>query len=458
MSLRLRLTILYTIVVGIVLVLASVMVFSLVSAFLLDQVNTSLTQTATDLIGVLRVDNRNQFDYRSVANFRPDDNIVYQVWGDNRVLQISYPWSQKDPLDDQGLWAGEMVFTTEYTPGSNLQVLSVPLKTERGPSGVLQIGYKLDFIDMTRRTLASVLTMLTLLAMFIAAFAAWMVTGHTLEPLEMVTNVATHIIRADDLQRRIPITGPQDDEVGRLINAFNQTLERLESLFNSQRRFLADVSHELRTPLTVIKGNIGLIRKYKKVDEETLLSIDTEVDRLTRLVGDLLLLGQAETGNLVLNLEKVALDTLLLEVYQQMKTLAGERVKLEIVEIDQVEVSGDKDRLKQVLLNLVGNAVHYSRAGGEVKLSLRREAARAVIVVEDNGPGIPAEDLPHIFERFYRGEKSRKRSPDSGYGLGLSIAYWIIENHQGGIEVESEINKGSRFILWLPIDSPDPVL
>jgi len=458
MSLSLRLTILYTIVVGIVLVLASVMVFSLVSAFLLDQVNTSLAQTAASLIEVLRVDNRNQFDIRSVANFRPADNIVYQVWGDNRVLQISYPWTQKDPLDDQGLWAGKMVFTADYAPGSNLQVLSVPLKTERGPSGVLQIGYKLDLINMTRRTLASVLTMLTLLAMFIAAFAAWMVTGHTLEPLEMVTNVATHIIRADDLQRRIPITGPQDDEVGRLINAFNQTLERMESLFNSQRRFLADVSHELRTPLTVIKGNIGLIRKYKKVDEETLLSIDTEVDRLTRLVGDLLLLGQAETGKLVLNLEKVALDTLLLEVYQQMKTLAGERVKLEIVEIDQVEVSGDKDRLKQVLLNLVGNAVHYSRAGGEVKLSLRREAARAVIVVEDNGTGIPAEDLPHIFERFYRGEKSRTRSPDSGYGLGLSIAYWIIENHQGGIEVESEINKGSRFIVWLPINPPDPVL
>ncbi|WP_075061450.1 sensor histidine kinase [Ornatilinea apprima] len=458
MSLRLRLTILYTIVVGIVLVLASVMVFSLVSAFLLDQVNTSLAQTAASLIEVLRVDNRNQFDIRSVANFRPADNIVYQVWGDNRVLQISYPWAQKDPLDDQGLWAGKMVFTADYAPGSNLQVLSVPLKTERGPSGVLQIGYKLDLINMTRRTLASVLTMLTLLAMFIAAFAAWMVTGHTLEPLEIVTNVATHIIRADDLQRRIPITGPQDDEVGRLINAFNQTLERMESLFNSQRRFLADVSHELRTPLTVIKGNIGLIRKYKKVDEETLLSIDAEVDRLTRLVGDLLLLGQAETGKLVLNLEKVALDTLLLEVYQQMKTLAGERVKLEIVEIDQVEVSGDKDRLKQVLLNLVGNAVHYSRAGGEVKLSLRREAARAVIVVEDDGTGIPAEDLPHIFERFYRGEKSRTRSPDSGYGLGLSIAYWIIENHQGGIEVESEINKGSRFIVWLPINPPDPVL
>lgn len=458
MSLRLRLTILYTIVVGIVLVLASVMVFSLVSAFLLDQVNTSLAQTATSLIEVLRVDNHNQFDIRNVADFRPADNIVYQVWGDNRVLQISYPWTLKDPLDDQGLWAGEMVFTAEYAPGSNLQVLSVPLKTERGPSGVLQIGYKLDFINMTRRTLASVLTMLTLLAMFIAAFAAWMVTGHTLEPLEMVTNVATHIIRADDLQRRIPNTGPQDDEVGRLINAFNQTLERMESLFNSQRRFLADVSHELRTPLTVIKGNIGLIRKYKKVDEETLLSIDTEVDRLTRLVGDLLLLGQAETGKLVLNLEKVALDTLLLEVYQQMKTLAGERVKLELLEIDQVEVSGDKDRLKQVLLNLVGNAVLYSRMEGEVKLSLRREAVRAVIVVEDNGPGIPAEDLPHIFERFYRGEKSRKRSPDSGHGLGLSIAYWIIENHQGGIEVESEIHKGSRFIVWLPINPPDAVL
>lgn len=458
MSLRLRLTVLYAIVVGVVLVLASILVYSLVSAFLLDQVNTNLIQTARELIPVLRVNSRNQFDIRSLATFRPDDNIVYQVWGDNRELQLAYPITILDPLDEEGLWAGKMFFNSVLGTENNLQVLSVPLETERGPSGILQIGYKLDFINITRRTLASVLTMLTLLAMFISALAAWVVTRHALEPLEMVTNVATHITHADDLQRRIPTTGPVDDEVGRLIDSFNATMERLESLFNSQKRFLADVSHELRTPLTVIKGNIGIMRKYKKVDEELLISIDAEVDRLTRLVGDLLLLVQAETGKLILNLETISLDTLMLEVFQQMKTLAGEKMKISIEEIDQVEVIGDKDRLKQVMLNLVGNAIHYSRAEGEIKLSLRREGARAVFTVEDNGPGIAEEDLPHIFERFYRGEKSRTRSRNSGYGLGLSIAYWIVQNHNGGIEVESELNKGSRFIVWLPIEQPGKVI
>jgi len=458
MSLRLRLSVLYTIVVGVVLVLVSILVYSLVSAFLLDQVNTNLIQTARELIPVLRVNSRNQFDIRSLATFHPDDNIVYQVWGDNRELQLAFPITILDPLDEEGLWAGKLVFNSVLGTENNLQVLSVPLETERGPSGILQIGYKLDFINITRRTLASVLTMLTLLAMFISALAAWVVTRHALEPLEMVTNVATHITHADDLQRRIPTTGPVDDEVGRLINSFNATMERLESLFNSQKRFLADVSHELRTPLTVIKGNIGIMRKYKKVDEELLVSIDAEVDRLTRLVGDLLLLVQAETGKLILNLETISLDTLMLEVFQQMKTLAGEKMKISIEELDQVEVIGDKDRLKQVMLNLVGNAIHYSQPEGNIKLSLRREGARAVFVVEDNGPGIAEEDLPHIFERFYRGEKSRTRSRNSGYGLGLSIAYWIVQNHNGGIEVESELGKGSRFIVWLPIEQPGKVI
>jgi signal transduction histidine kinase len=212
------------------------------------------------------------------------------------------------------------------------------------------------------------------------------------------------------------------------------------------------VSHELRTPLTVIKGNVGLLRRMGVGDEESLGSIEAEVDRLTRLVGDLLLLAQAESGKLPLDMRPVELDTVLLEVFQQTRVLAGDRLQMRLTDIDQVQVTGDRDRLKQVLLNLVGNAIKYTPAGGQVNLSLGKTADQARLIVEDTGPGIPSQDLPYIFERFYRAEKSRTRSREgSGFGLGLSIAYWIIRNHNGRIEVNSKEGQGTTFCVWLPL-------
>jgi len=334
-------------------------------------------------------------------------------------------------------------------------VVSVRINSERGPVGVLQVGINLVLVDITQRTLAFALVILLLLAMGITGLAAWLVTGKALAPLAMVTRVATQITRADDLSRRIPLAGSSGDEVGQLIRAFNETLERLEDLFTRQRRFLADVSHELRTPLTVIKGNVGLIRKLGEADEESLNGIEQEVDRLTRMVGDLLLLAQAESGRLPLALAPVEIDTVLLEVFQQMRVLAGEKVQIRMTEIDQVQVIGDRDRLKQVLLNLVGNAVQYTPTGGTVSLALRKTGAQVQIIINDTGHGIPASDLPHIFERFFRGEKSRKRSStSSGFGLGLSIAFWIVKAHGGTIEVTSKEGKGTTFCVWLPLAGP----
>jgi two-component system, OmpR family, sensor kinase len=293
--------------------------------------------------------------------------------------------------------------------------------------------------------------MLIVLAMLLSGLAAWLVTGQALAPLALVTEIATNITRADDLQRRIPQSAVTNDEVGDLIQAFNQTLERLEKLFTTQRRFLADVSHELRTPLTVIKGNVGLIRRAGEADEESLESIETEVDRLTRMVGDLLLLAQVESGRLPLEMTSVELDTVLLEVFQQIRLLAGERIQMKLVEIDQVQIMGDRDRIKQVILNLLANAVQYTQPNGIVTIVLRKAENQAQLIVKDNGPGIPPEDLPHIFERFYRGEKSRRRSKGTGFGLGLSIAYWIVRSHGGTIEVSSKEGQGTTFTVWLPL-------
>jgi signal transduction histidine kinase len=287
-------------------------------------------------------------------------------------------------------------------------------------------------------------------AVAVAGLVGWSTAGAALRPLDRVTETAVQITRADDLSRRIPLAGPPRGEVGRLTLAFNETLERLEGLFETQRRFLADVSHELRTPLTTIRGNVDLIRRMKTADPESLEAIKAEVDRMSRMVNDLLLLAQAESGRLPLAMDAIELDTLMLEVFNQAKLLASNGVRVEIGREEQVQVRGDKDRLKQVFLNLVANALDHTGSGGVVTLSLGYVEGWARLTVSDTGRGMPQEELPHIFERFYRIDPARKRSEFGGAGLGLSIAYWITRSHNGRIEVASEVGKGTTFSVWLP--------
>ncbi len=452
MSLRLRLALTYTTLIGVVLLLFGSLIFTIVDRVLLDQIDSRLNQAAVQIIERVRVSPANQFDVRQLAAYQPTENLIFQVWDMQRRLQFSRPAGLLQPLNESGVRIGQQFFSSQTLNNVRLRVLSIPLRTSRGPVGYLQVGLSLALVDITRNTLATVLIVLTLTLMVVVMLTTWALTGEALSQLGMVTNLATQITQADDLSRRIPVTNnTAQDEVGRLILAFNQTLERLEKLFDSQRRFLADVSHELRTPLTVIKGEVGLMRLTNQLDAESLGNIEKEVDRLTRLVGDLLLLAQAESGRLPLDFQTVELDTVLLEVLQQMRTLASGKVELNLLDIDQALVQGDRDRLKQVLLNLIANAVNYTPPGGEVCLSLRQQDGQAQLVVEDSGPGIPVEDLPHIFDRFYRADPSRKRSENSGFGLGLSIAQWIVQRHGGRIEVESQPGQGARFTVWLPV-------
>lgn len=451
MSLRLRLSITYSALVGVVLLLFGFLVFSIVSQVLLEQIDSRLSQSANQIIERLRVSASNQFDIRQLSAYQPTENLIFQVWDTERRLQFSRPIGLSDPLDEAGVRLGQVFYSSQSIGGVRVRVLSVPLRTNRGPVGYLQVGLSLALVEITQNTLATVLIALTITLMVVVLVTTWALTGEALAQLETVTQVATQITQADDLSRRIPVAPTAQDEVSRLIRAFNQTLERLEKLFDTQRRFLADVSHELRTPLTVIKGEVGLMRLTNELDEESLRNIEKEVDRLTRLVGDLLLLAQAESGQLPLDLKPVEMDTILLEVMQQMQVLASGKINLRLEEIDQVIVNGDRDRLKQVILNLVSNAINYTPPGGEVRVWLSKQDGRACLKVEDTGPGIQPDDLPYIFDRFYRGDPSRKRTENSGFGLGLSIAKWIVDRHGGQIEVESQVGKGTRFTVWLPL-------
>jgi signal transduction histidine kinase len=455
MSLIQRLTLLYSILLGGILLIFGAGVFLLVNTVLLSQVDDRLAATAEEFIALSGATSLKEVRFGEIPASMDNETSV-QVWGLNDELQDGFgPFGNSDwALDPANTRTNQPRFREVTLENRSLRVLSVPLGYAGRQIAVMQVAESLDSIRDARTYMLYVLFVIWLYGVFIVGFALYLTLGQALDPLKSIVETAEQINRADDLSRRIPLQGFEEGEIGDLIHTFNRTLERLEVLFTSQQRFLADVSHELRTPLTVIKGNVDLMRRMKQLDAESLASIDQEAGRLTRLVGGLLMLAQAESGNLPLNFQAVGLDLLLTEVFQEMHVIAGGKVRVHLNEIDQLQVSGDRDRLKQVLINLVANAIQYTPQDGDVFLSLSRVGDQARILCQDTGPGIPADDLPHIFERFYRAEKSRTRGKATGFGLGLSITKWIVEHHSGRIEVDSKEGQGTVFAIWLPLIDP----
>jgi two-component system OmpR family sensor kinase len=451
-TLRARLTLWYAAVLSGVLFLFGATVYVLLSYSLTGQIEDTLKEAADD---ILLASHR---DMSGITLPRLDltGNIYVQVWasgegGELALITSNLPGFDQ-PFDPATLDTEDRTFSTTDIGSTHLRVLSVPvvLLPEEQVIGYLQLASSLDSVDQARRMLIVVLFSVGILAITIAGAVGYLTARSALRPLDHVTEAALQITRADDLSRRITLSGPPTGEVGRLTLTFNETLERLEALFETQRRFLADVSHELRTPLTAIRGNIDLIRRMGEADPMSWDAITSEVDRMTRLVRDLLFLAQAETGKLPLAQEVVELDTLMLEVFQQAKILARDQVEVCLGQEDQARVLGDRDRLKQVFLNLVANALDHTPSGGRVTLNLTCVQEWARLVVSDTGPGIPKEDIPHIFERFRRLDRSRRLAGNGGAGLGLSIADWITRIHGGRIEVESEVGGGTDFSVWLP--------
>jgi signal transduction histidine kinase len=250
-------------------------------------------------------------------------------------------------------------------------------------------------------------------------------------------------------------------------------LDRIQQLFLTQERLIGDVSHELRTPLTTVQGNIDLLQRMagapaaatpERAEEvnallnEMLVEVQAETQRMSEMIRDLLLLAQADSGALQLQWGPVELDTLLLDVYRQTRRLADHykgpgQLEVRLGSEDQAIVQGDRDKLRQVLLNLAENAVKYTPSGGMITMGLQHDGDGVELYVQDTGIGISDEQQQLIFERFFRTDKARSREL-GGSGLGLSIAQSIAHAHGGKISVASKQGQGSTFTLWLPA-SPD---
>ena len=296
--------------------------------------------------------------------------------------------------------------------------------------------------------------------LLLAGLGGWFLARKTLAPVVNMAESARRISAAH-LDERLPVANPRD-ELGRLTATFNEMLARLESSFTQQRQFMADASHELRTPLSVLRtaAAVTLERPRREESEyrEALTIMDEQVKRLSRIVEEMFTLARADAGGRQLRPTDFYLDELIAETARAAEVLASRRqLNIEWTPAPETIYRGDEALLRQMLLNLLDNAIKHTPAGGRVCLQLERAGPNYFVTVTDTGAGIPIEAQPYIFERFYRADKARSRETNGnaggnggGAGLGLSIARWIAEAHGGSLTLLHSDSHGSAFRISLP--------
>jgi len=346
-------------------------------------------------------------------------------------------------------------FGVLVTPEQRWRVYVLPIEQGSAIAGYLETLTPLGSLDASIKAYRALLLALGLAGLAAALLGGWAIAGGALRPIANMVETAGTITHSRDLSHRIP-TPQHHDELGRLAATFNAMLASIETAYGAQQRFVADASHELRAPLTGIQGNLELPRRPPDMPaadrDEALGEAEREASRLTRLVADLLALARADAG-VTLQRRSVALDEVVLDAFRTARQLArGQELVLDPFE--PAQVVGDEDRLKQLLLILLDNALKYTPAGGRVTLGLRHLRTTAEVLVHDTGVGIGTEDLPHVFERFYRADPARNRD-SGGTGLGLPIARWIARQHGGDVTLESQLEQGSTATVRLPLMAVD---
>jgi two-component system, OmpR family, sensor kinase len=483
-SVRVRLALWHTTVVAILLVALATAAYTFVSrmtARRLDQYleetaaafGTELTaqrfETPTDFAAA--VEALKEFDFRGLhmGVIDPQGHIVKM----NAAVDQS-PSAREDslpPFDPAPL--GRVIAHMHLTAS---ELLTIPDSTGgvRAALSPVKIGANPYVIVVARplapqrKMLASVRTVLLIIipiSLVLAGAGGYLLTRRILSPVMAMSERASRI-GTSTLHERLPVRNARD-EYGQLAGVFNSLLSRLESAFEQQRRFMADASHELRTPIAIVRGeaDIALAVADRRPEEyrESLTVVRAEARRLSRIVHDLFLLARVDTGQQQLQLSHFYLDELIVDCAHNARSLASRRGMTVYTHVShEAPVRGDEDLIQRLILNLLDNAIKYSREGGQVDITLTRDVGCHRVIVHDNGPGIPPDIAAHIFERFYRADSSRTReatpasstdddvSRTAGAGLGLAIARWVAEAHGGSLVLAHSSESGSEFVFTLP--------
>ncbi|QNI71717.1 cell wall metabolism sensor histidine kinase WalK [Cyanobium sp. NS01] len=461
-SLRLRLVVWYSLLAGISMLVSDGYTYLEFRQTLLAQIDRSLEVSAIqarknldDEVDALVFDPRR--DAPLLASLLNDAGVeIYLISLDGSVKEQF--GDSLSSLNTSNLKPG---YNTLAKPSGRWRIYTKELLSKEGePSGWLKVAQSLRPMDATlaRVFQRNLLKLPILLGMI--ALGGLFLANRALQPIAQITRTIQRIRVSGDLAQRIHYKSSADDELARLATLFDGMLDSIQATFEHERRFTADASHELRTPLTAMKGRLQVtLSQLRTVEtyEETLKAIGQEVDRLIRLSNDLLLLSRLEQNHIGGPMEPVDLGTLLAESAAQIQPLADLRqLQLTTDLAPALQIQGFPDHLIRLFLNLLDNAVKHTPAAGEVSLQARATEAGVQVILRDTGIGIPPEHLPHLFERFYRVEKSRSRAL-GGTGLGLAIAQEIVLRHHGQISVASEPGVGTTFTITFPRHGDQPV-
>jgi heavy metal sensor kinase len=458
-SIKFRFTSWYLLVLAVLLIALSAGVFFYLWRSLYKNLDDSLELRSTQLCSIPAIlESIRQGEFQEELG----EIVILYFYTGNQLVEVS-PRGISIPLSheliSQAIAGMSSFVNAQTTEGERVRVLAVPINISiAGPPLTIQpaalvVARSTKQIDQALVSLLRTLAIAVPLALAVAAGGGIFLAGRALKPVDEIAQTAQEIGESD-LSRRINVN--TKDELGRLAATLNAMIGRLEKAFQRQKQFTSDASHELRAPLAIIEAESTLaLQKERPASDyrQSLETISQESRQMSSLVDQLLTLARADAGKEQWNFTEVDLGKLITNLGTDVEVLCQEKgLSFQLGQIQNLVVKGDEARLRELFMNLLDNAIRYTSAPGTVSISLRREGQTAVAAITDTGVGIPAEDMPFIFERFYRVDKSRSRA-DGGTGLGLAICRHIAEAHGGKIEVESQVGVGSTFSVWLPLQS-----
>jgi two-component system, OmpR family, sensor kinase len=464
-SVRTSLTLWYVSILALVLVVFSIGVYSLMSRALYARVDENLRSVIQITIKSLSHDAEEGQSSADAAQstvselFNPQQALAIFDASGKLLAENTSQYDFRARLPELDLIVGETIYLYTLEEDDDDDHLRLALRRATiAPSNseyFILVSQPLESIEDELASLRGILYYAVPVALIFAGLGGWFLARKSLAPVVSMAEQARRI-GAETINERLPVTNPRD-ELGQLASAFNELLARLSAAFSQQRQFMADASHELRTPLSVMHtaADVTLTQTHRQENEyrDALEMIDEQTQRLTRIVEDMFILARADAGRYPLRSSKFYLDELLAETIRAGNILAARKqVTIETGEFAESLFCGDEGLLRQMFLNLLDNAIKHTPAGGTVGVHFTKQQDTYLIAISDNGGGIPAAAQAHIFKRFYRADKARSRPPiyDGGAGLGLSIALWIAEVHQGSLKLRHSDATGSTFEVTLP--------
>ncbi|GJL77748.1 MAG: two-component sensor histidine kinase [Nitrospinaceae bacterium] len=462
-SIQTRLTAWYVVLLGIVLILFSFFLYYFLSQRLYESVDNSLKVSATVVARSATMKftqpplpGLEQFfeQFLGYGNL----NKFYRIYdGSGNVGSRSknvdaskFPLTQ---LAYSDALKGQTTYETFNIDGIHpIRVITQPVLRGKDLVNLVQVGTSLESVRETLKNLKIFLLTAVPLVLLAATLFGRFIARRALKPVSRIIQTARDVGGGADLSKRIPVPELQD-EIGQLARTFNDMMDRLESSFSQIRQFSSDASHELRTPLTVLQGQNELIlnkERQAKEYQEVISSNLEEINYMSKVLEDLFVLSRSDENQVQLECKPINLREVIDEVFNHAQALANDKnITITVAFLEPVEINGDPVRLRQMVWNILHNAIKYTQPGGQIKISLEDQEDSAFLTIQDTGLGIPEEDLPHIFNRFFRVDKARSRQ-EGGSGLGLSICKHIVEAHKGHIEVESKVGAGTKFKIRLP--------